>query len=336
MTNQDTLLRNFEYLTIPATIWLRRDISMQAKTLWAEIRSLYNINRGGCYASEEYLCEFMQLKRRRFYDVLKELKNAGLLEVVSFDGRHTVRKALLPNEEKSHSSSAENCTPQVQEDALPSYIEKKDEKKDDVGERRRSLATALSNPEPPPQVEDLSLSDIVAKLDLVATLSLDAKALEFLNKPEYSLEDVTRAVEFMKYAPPSKNVSAQFTAALKGRWPPAYPQDLLDKNNQIIKDEELEAMKIYENDIVKNQIYDFALKCKDNFKDGYRLIACPDPKNAGTDFESVKFFYLISQEAPPRKIPWTTEGLRYLQRVAETYKKELVKKPLNHFRGAKD
>ena len=124
----ETLLRNFTHITIPAEIWLRKDLSMQAKCLWAEIRSLHSKEAGGCYASEEYLCEFMQLKRRRLYELFSELKNAGLLENVSFDGRRTIRKAVVPEVDydgaqqvcgKVHTSCAENRIAGVQDSALP-------------------------------------------------------------------------------------------------------------------------------------------------------------------------------------------------------------------------
>jgi hypothetical protein len=112
---------------------------MQAKALWAEIRSLHDPNVGGCYASEEYLCEFMQLKRRRLYELFSDLKAVGLMETISFDGRRTVRRAIVPNVEyegaqqqcgKAHSSSAEKRTPGEHKSALPSYIENKEKNKD--------------------------------------------------------------------------------------------------------------------------------------------------------------------------------------------------------------
>ena len=154
----ESLIRHFTHITIPKEIWLRRDISMQAKALWAELRSLHCPIKGGCYASEEYLCEFIQLQRRRFYKILKELKDAGLMEVVSFNGRQTVRKALVPDVDyglsskqvstKVHNSSAQKCTPQVHKSAHPSYIENKEYNK----EEEESPKSATS---PPPSGETL-------------------------------------------------------------------------------------------------------------------------------------------------------------------------------------
>lgn len=143
------MLRNFTHITIPAEIWLRKDISMQAKCLWAEIRSLHNKEAGGCFASDEYLCEFLQLQNRRFYYILKELKEAGLLESKS-NGRQAIRVAIVPEVEyhtgqqmsgkpdnssaqqkcrKVHRRSAEKCSSEVQKSAELSYIENKVENK---------------------------------------------------------------------------------------------------------------------------------------------------------------------------------------------------------------
>lgn len=99
----DNLLRNFTHITIPAEIWLRRDVSIQAKVLWAELRSLHNKQAGGCFASDEYLMEFMALKRSRLHELYKELKDKNLMEIVSFNGRQTIRRALVPEIEYKES-----------------------------------------------------------------------------------------------------------------------------------------------------------------------------------------------------------------------------------------
>jgi hypothetical protein len=72
-----------------------------AKCLWAEIYSLNDQERGGCYASDEYLLEFMGIKRSRLHEILKDLKDHNLLHVVSFNGREVVRKAICPWEKET-------------------------------------------------------------------------------------------------------------------------------------------------------------------------------------------------------------------------------------------
>ena len=133
------LTRNFTHVTIPAEIWLRKDISMQAKCLWAELRSLHDSQRGGCFASDEYLMEFIGLKRSRLHEIFKELKDVGLLETVSFNGRTTVRRAIVPEVEyvtgqqlsgKPDTSNPENRTPGFRKTGFTPYIENKEENKD--------------------------------------------------------------------------------------------------------------------------------------------------------------------------------------------------------------
>jgi len=168
--------RNFTHISIPAEIWLRKDISMQAKCLWAELRSLHDKERGGCYASDEYLCEFIQLQRRRLYVLLKELKDAGLLESRS-DGRRSIRRAIVPEVEYEsaqqkctilHSTSAQYCTSGMHNTAPPSYIYNKEEnkeentyapskddaKKSDVSSLHQSTSKAKSVKKHPPLTEN--------------------------------------------------------------------------------------------------------------------------------------------------------------------------------------
>ncbi len=134
----ESLLRNFTHITIPAEIWLRKDISLQAKCLWAELRSLHDKNKGGCYASDEYLEEFMGLKRSRLHEVFKELKDAGLMEA-TFNGRQSIRRAIVPEVEyqtgqqlsgKPDSRNPENRTSAFRKTGHLSYIENKEENKD--------------------------------------------------------------------------------------------------------------------------------------------------------------------------------------------------------------
>lgn len=152
LEHEEGLVRHFTHLTIPAEIWLRRDISLQAKCLWAEIRSLHCPEAGGCYASEAYLCEFMQLKARSLYNILAELKKNNLLETVSCDGRKVIRRAIVPDADygvaeqdcrKMQCSTAEKCTPSLQKNAVPTYIYNKADNKE---EREREASSLRSSP----------------------------------------------------------------------------------------------------------------------------------------------------------------------------------------------
>jgi hypothetical protein len=159
--------RHFTHITIPAEIWLRRDLSMQAKALWAELRSLHDPKEGGCYASDEYLMEFLNLKRSRLHELFKELKDRSLMEVVSFNGRRIVRKAIVPIVEyttgqqlsgKPDTCLPENRIPDMRNSGyLPTpspYIHKSKEKNKD----KNIAQTAHTAPPIREKKEDISFS----------------------------------------------------------------------------------------------------------------------------------------------------------------------------------
>ncbi len=96
--------RDFKGIWIPKEIWLNKDFLCSEKCLWSEIDSLYDQDRGGCYASNEYLAEFLNLKERRVREMISKLKSLGWLEQVSFDGRTRVLKAVTPRPDFKPSS----------------------------------------------------------------------------------------------------------------------------------------------------------------------------------------------------------------------------------------
>ena len=103
--------RDFKGIWIPREIWLRKDISIQEKSLWAEIHSLFDREKGGCYASNEYLCDFMDVKERQLQNMKANLKEKGMIVDVSNNGRQYIIKAILPPEDFS------DCTSEVQDNA---------------------------------------------------------------------------------------------------------------------------------------------------------------------------------------------------------------------------
>ena len=135
--------RSFQGIWIPKEIWLNANLSIQAKCLWAEIQSLHCKDRGGCYASDSYLMEFMGIRSSRLQEIIKELKDANLVEKVSFDGRQRVLKALTPPEETGEqlptipgSTHPENRVADIREAGEPSlYIgTSKDTKKKKIAQ----------------------------------------------------------------------------------------------------------------------------------------------------------------------------------------------------------
>lgn len=147
--------RDFKGIWIPKEIWLHPTLSVQAKCLWAEIDSLFDEEKGGCHASDDYLSEFLGVKLSRFKEVLKELRDSGLVENVSFNGRKRVMKALSPHVAgeqlagKPASSQPESRLPDSRKTGFTPYIENKDEKKEEKSKGASTPARADSSKEPP-------------------------------------------------------------------------------------------------------------------------------------------------------------------------------------------
>lgn len=113
MSEDLQISRKFRGIWIPAEIWLDKTLSIQEKTLWGEIDSLYSDSHEGCFASDEYLMKFMGVKRAMLQRYLKNLKDKGFIETVRSNGRGVVRKAILPEtnrQQKSNENRKETST----------------------------------------------------------------------------------------------------------------------------------------------------------------------------------------------------------------------------------
>jgi len=139
------LSRHFKGVWIPAEIWLMKDIAITEKALWAEIDSLYDETKGGCYASNDYLMEFTGLKIRGLQKVLSALKSKGLIEQVAFDGRVRTLKAIHPKDvawqtrTKVHGSSEQKCTHRYK------YSNNKESISKDIPKKDANASTLTSN-----------------------------------------------------------------------------------------------------------------------------------------------------------------------------------------------
>lgn len=147
--------RDFKGIWIPREIWLREDLSCMEKTLWAEIHSLYDSEKGGCYASNEYLEKFFSVKERRLQEMFHNLKEKGLLIQVSFNGRERVIKAIQPQQDEDRrtsdpqKSAGQRCTKMHLLDAekcgSPNIYRTKDiSKNNDVGKTHKKNAVVSS------------------------------------------------------------------------------------------------------------------------------------------------------------------------------------------------
>ncbi len=128
--------RDFKGIWIPKEIWLTDGLSTMEKVLWSEIDSLFSDEKGGCHASNDYLCNFFGIKIRRLQEILASLKEKKFLIELGFDGRQRLLKAVIPHNEdcsqvddlppergEPHSRGAEKCTPPMKDSAPPIYKE---------------------------------------------------------------------------------------------------------------------------------------------------------------------------------------------------------------------
>lgn len=71
--------RDFKGVWIPKDLWLSKDLTTQEKVLLVEIDSLSKTERG-CFASNEYLAEFLGLSKERARKILASLIDKGYVK----------------------------------------------------------------------------------------------------------------------------------------------------------------------------------------------------------------------------------------------------------------
>lgn len=84
--NEKESKRNFKGVWIPREIYLNDKLSWSQKILLIEIDSLDNGE--GCFASNEYFSKFLRIGAGQVANVISELRQAGLIEDIRFDGRN--------------------------------------------------------------------------------------------------------------------------------------------------------------------------------------------------------------------------------------------------------
>lgn len=140
--------RDFKGIWISREIWLLKELSIQEKILLIEIDSLYNKKYDGCFASNEYLSEFIGVKERQLQNMLCKLKTKGYLIQVSFDGKMRILKAIIPTNNltekgcnklqggcnKMHPWGAESCTPPIIEEKQSVVV---------VGENEKNVVSCV-------------------------------------------------------------------------------------------------------------------------------------------------------------------------------------------------
>ena len=85
--------RNFKGIWIPAELWLDRRLNPQEKCMIAEIDSL-DCGEQHCFASNEYLMNFFNLKLRTLQRILNRLKSLNFIEVITDGFKRTIKSKL--------------------------------------------------------------------------------------------------------------------------------------------------------------------------------------------------------------------------------------------------
>jgi len=141
--------RDFKGIWIPREIWEAKDLDFGEKCLWAEINSLCDRAKGGCYASNDYIMEKFGVNERKLQRMLASLKKKGWLITKSFNGRERILYAVVPCEDMSlvedcHPRGDKFVTPPVTDLSPPTYIEKKAYSKEEYN----PLKVPVEKPQP--------------------------------------------------------------------------------------------------------------------------------------------------------------------------------------------
>ena len=87
--------RNFLGVWLPRDVYLNKKLSWTEKILYVEIQSLDN--EQGCFASNEYFAEFLDVSTTTISISISKLKKLGYVKCISFDGRRRILKSAFKN-----------------------------------------------------------------------------------------------------------------------------------------------------------------------------------------------------------------------------------------------
>ena len=85
----------FTGIFIPVEILEMRELSPLDQILLSWIDALHCKEKGGCFASNEYLAERLNVKVNTIVKAIIKLRKMGLIEDVSFDGRRRIIRARI-------------------------------------------------------------------------------------------------------------------------------------------------------------------------------------------------------------------------------------------------
>ena len=168
----------FTGIFIPVEILEMRELSPLDQILLSWINSLYCKEMGGCFASNEYLADRLNVKPNTIVKSIIKLRQMGLIENVSFNGRRRVIRAKISDavekkrdyqttkkKSQSHAACDLNHMQTVTKITPSSYIDSKEERKDIPGKKPVSAKAPMSRPANADRRRACFLFDKIKELD---------------------------------------------------------------------------------------------------------------------------------------------------------------------------
>lgn len=125
----------FTGLFIPVEVLNNQELTMLEQMLLSWVDALYCPSHKGCYASNDYFAKKLKVKENTIAKAFTSLRQKGMIEDVSFDGRHRIVRAKLRDFIEKCQSNPEldlnptpiglKSNPELDKNPNPSYIRDK-------------------------------------------------------------------------------------------------------------------------------------------------------------------------------------------------------------------
>tara|TARA_R110000744_G_scaffold373326_1_gene485415 strand:+ start:35 stop:952 length:918 start_codon:yes stop_codon:yes gene_type:complete len=241
--------RGFKGIWIPKDLWLTRELNAQEKCLVAEIDSL-DCSEKHCYASDDYLMEFIGCSRPTLQRMLKKLKDLGYITVVSFDGR---KRSMVSNLKTIFKKENDDVSKMRQQDSqkrdstcLKNEVHITKEREKDKEQTNPTPTDNEKNDQQEKELKELvgSLRDEILKKTSLTNLVRLSFIKENKDLSDQSFSDCVHA--YLEYAQANQidDPIATLTSAFKKLWKPKIDrkanaekkdkaeQNIIDKNFQ--------------------------------------------------------------------------------------------------------
>lgn len=107
--------RDFKGIFIPKEVWLDDKLSAIDKFILAEINSLDVEEKGGCYASNEYLAEFCQCSVSKVSASISKLIKLRYVKIDKFDGRKRFLRVCLTKFSSLYDKKSESPSQKIEQ-----------------------------------------------------------------------------------------------------------------------------------------------------------------------------------------------------------------------------